>query len=135
MAGGFTFKRCSCPTVTGANGRPLACKRKHGSWFFAAESRTPDGRRRQVRRGGYATQSDAQLALTAFAEARNTGQVTDDRNQTVIEFLNQWLAKKITNGLRPTTARGTASTSTPTSLRSSARYACVTCGPRTSRMS
>ena len=106
MTGGFTFKRCSCPPVAGVNGRPLACKRKHGSWFFAAESRTPDGKRRQVRRGGYATQADAQLALTAFAEARNTGQVTDDRTQSVSEYLNQWLAKKITNGLRPTTARG-----------------------------
>jgi integrase len=106
MTGGFTFKRCSCPPVAGANGRPLACKRKHGSWFFAAESRTPDGKRRQVRRGGFATQGDAQLALTAFAEARNTGQLTDDRNQTVSEFVYDWLAKKIANGLRPTTARG-----------------------------
>ena len=106
MTGGFTFKRCSCPPVVGVNGRPLACKRKHGSWFFAAESRTSDGKRSQVRRGGYATQADARLALTAFAEARNTGQVTDDRTQSVAEYLNQWLAKKITNGLRPTTARG-----------------------------
>ena len=36
MTGGFTFKRCSCPPEAGVNGRPLACKCKHGSWFFAA---------------------------------------------------------------------------------------------------
>lgn len=106
MTGGFTFKRCSCPPVQGANGKTLACKRKHGSWYFAAESRTADGRRRQVRRGGYPTQAAAQAALTAFAEAQNTGAWTDDHNQTVAEFLDDWLAKKISNGLRPTTARG-----------------------------
>ena len=105
MSGGFTFKRCPCPPVTNEAGKVLACKRKHGSWYFAAETRSTDGKRRQVKRGGFATQADAQAALTAFAEAQNTGTWTDDRNLTVSEFLTDWLAKKVANGLRPTTER------------------------------
>lgn len=105
MSGGFTFKRCPCPPVTNEAGRALACKRRHGSWYFAAETRSTDGKRRQVKRGGFATQADAQAALTAFAEAQNTGAWTDDRNLTVSEFLTDWLAKKVANGLRPTTER------------------------------
>ncbi len=105
MSGGFTFKRCSCPPVTNETGKTLACKRKHGSWFYATESRGSDGKRRQVRRGGFATQADAQAALTAFAEAQNTGSWTDDRNQSVSVFLTDWLDRKVANGLRPTTER------------------------------
>lgn len=106
MAAGFTYKRCSCPVVVGESGRPLACKRKHGSWYFAAETRDEKGKRRQLRRGGFATQVDAQAALTAFAQAVNEGSWTDDRNQTVQAYLSNWLQTKIVNGLRPTTARG-----------------------------
>ena len=105
MSGGFTFKRCPCPPVTNETGKALACKRKHGSWYFAAETHGTDGKRRQVKRGGFATQADAQAALTAFAEAQNTGAWTDDRSLTVSEFLTDWLAKKVANGLRPTTER------------------------------
>ena len=93
MSGGFTFKRCSCRPVTNEGGKVLACKRKHGSWYFAAESHGTDGKRTQVKRGGFATQTDAQAALTAFAEARNTGAWTDDRHLKVNEFLTDWLVE------------------------------------------
>ncbi len=105
MASGFTYKRCSCAPVVGPSGKALACKRKHGSWYFAAEVRDALGRRRQVRRGGFPTQADAQAALVEFAQAANAGGWTDDRSQTVDEYLRDWLSSKVANGLRATTER------------------------------
>ncbi len=105
MAAGFTYKRCPCPVVMGQSGRQLACKRKHGSWYFAAETRDELGKRRQIRRGGFATQAEAQVALAAFSQAVNEGTWTDDRNQTVEVYLRNWLEQKVANGLRATTAR------------------------------
>ncbi len=105
MSAGFTFKRCTCAPALGADGKPVACRKRHGSWYFAAEVRTPDGRRRQERRGGFATQALAQEALTEFVAARNAGVLADDRNLSVSGFLDVWLARKVANGLRATTAR------------------------------
>ena len=105
VAAGFTYKRCSCTPVVGPSGKSLACKRKHGSWYFAAEVHDPLGKRRQVRRGGYATQTDAQAALIEVAQLVNAGGWADDRSQTVDEYLLGWLSSKVANGLRPTTER------------------------------
>ena len=105
MSSGFTFKRCTCPATLGADDRPIACSKRHGSWYFAAEVRTGEGKRRQERRGGFATQAQAQEALIEFVAARNSGQLADDRNLSVSDFLDGWLARKVANGLRPTTAR------------------------------
>jgi len=105
VAAGFTYKRCSCAPVVGPSGKALACKRKHGSWYFAAEVRDTLGERRQVRRGGFPTQADAQAALVEFAQAANAGGWTDDRSQTVDEYLRDWLSSKVANGLRATTER------------------------------
>ena len=100
MSGGFTFKRCPCAPVTNEAGKVLACKRKHGSWYFAAEVRDALGKRRQVRRGGYATQVDAQAALVEFAQSVNAGGWTDDRSQTVDEYLRDWPAVILYGGKR-----------------------------------
>ena len=51
------FKRCSCRDGTGQslNGRcPRLGERGHGSWYFRLElPHGQDGRRRQLRRGGF----------------------------------------------------------------------------------
>jgi hypothetical protein len=61
-SGGSTFKRCGCRDQR--TGRQLGprCprlrKRGHGRWYLAIElSAAPDGRRRRVRLGGYATRA------------------------------------------------------------------------------
>src|SRR5688572_1222086 len=54
---GSVYKRCPCPVEYDSRGRRKACKRKHGSWYYVADlGPGPGGRRRQERRGGYATQ-------------------------------------------------------------------------------
>ena len=67
-SGGSTFKRCGCrdPRTGRQLGRrcPHLRERGHGSWYLAVElSAAPDGRRRRVRLGGYATRAAAQAAL------------------------------------------------------------------------
>ena len=71
-SGGSTFKRCGCrdPRTGRQLGRrcPHLRKRGHGSWYLAVElSAAPDGRRRRVRLGGYATRAAAQAALRGWA--------------------------------------------------------------------
>jgi len=60
------FKRCSCRDGTGRllNGRCLRLvERGHGSWYFRLElPRGQDGRRRQLRRGGFTSRSAARQA-------------------------------------------------------------------------
>lgn len=64
---GRIFKRCGC--VNPIDGRPCGSRcprlaeRWHGSWYFAIELPTGrDGRRRQLRRGGYRTRAAAEAA-------------------------------------------------------------------------
>jgi hypothetical protein len=104
---GSVVKRCSCPPAYNAKGERLACKLKHGSWSFVADAgRDPKtGKRRQIKRGGYATKAEAETALTDLADQANKGMITHDDRQTVAVYLETWLAGKVANGLRPTTAR------------------------------
>ena len=103
-------KRCSCPPAYDG-GRRVPCSRlreaRHGSWGFVVDLGTgPDGRRRQVRRGGFATKTAAEVELTRLKGSRNDGTYTDARGVTVAGYLTEWLARKVTAGeLRPTTAR------------------------------
>lgn len=71
-SGGSTFKRCGCRDQR--TGRQLGQRcprlreRGHGSWYLAIElSAAPDGQRRRVRLGGYATRAAAQAALGRLA--------------------------------------------------------------------
>ncbi|VVJ22673.1 Integrase [Amycolatopsis camponoti] len=75
---GSTFKRCSCKNPTTGRRLGTACpkiKRRngawssdHGTWFFQAElPHQHDGTRRTRRRGGYATQTEAQGQLDKMA--------------------------------------------------------------------
>src|SRR3954452_6539527 len=105
---GTTYKRCSCK---GSNGRSLgkACPQlrnsRHGSWYYVVEL-PPDakGRRRQQRRGGFASERDAQRALATVTQQINANRYVDPARLTVRTFLAQWLAGK--GNLRPSTRRG-----------------------------
>ena len=88
---GSVYKRCPCGN-SGTPGRP-ACKKSHGSWWWRAESiRDPEtGQRRQPARGGYATRSEAELALAEYLSASHQGTWADDQRTTVAMWLATWL--------------------------------------------
>jgi integrase len=99
---GSVFKRCGCRK--GKTGLRLGadCPRLgeegHGSWFFSIDlPRQPGGPRRRVRRGGYATQTEAQAALARMREPAG-------RLLTVADWLELWLTTRVK--LRPSTLRG-----------------------------
>jgi len=60
---GVVFKRCWCPDpVTGRRGGrtcPRLAERAHGSWYFDCRVSDLWGRRRQIRRGGFASKAAA----------------------------------------------------------------------------
>lgn len=105
---GTTYKRCNCK---GPDGQPLGrtCPQlrnsRHGSWYYVVEL-PPDakGRRRQQRRGGYASERDAQRALAAVAQQIAANRYVDPTRLTVRAYLTEWLAGK--GNLRPSTRRG-----------------------------
>lgn len=108
---GSIHKRCACRNpVTGARlGSRCAelAKTGHGSWYYATELDVgPGGKRRQVRKGGYPTKREAQVALAAVVDAVAKGAHADAGRITVGEYLDRWLAGKVEAGnLRATTAR------------------------------
>lgn len=104
-------KRCSCPPAYDGDRRRVPCPRlreaRHGSWGFVVDLGTgPDGKRRQLRRGGFPTKAAAEVELTRLRRERDAGTYTDARGITVGSYLAGWLARKVSAGeLRPTTAR------------------------------
>ena len=63
--GGRVYKRCGCRSVE--TGRqvwrcPTLVDERHGRWYFAVQVPGADGRRRRVRRGGFATRAQAERA-------------------------------------------------------------------------
>ncbi|WP_157513109.1 Arm DNA-binding domain-containing protein [Lentzea albidocapillata] len=101
---GRVYRRCAC---RGADGRQLGARcpqlayRKHGTWTFAVDLPTLDGKRRTRRRSGFVTKADAQTALWKVLEYERSGIVVDDR-QTVADYLMSWLRGKAST-LKPTT--------------------------------
>jgi len=111
---GSTYKRCQCPpvyrTYTDENGKErrkrVNCRKDHGAWYYVADAgRDANGKRRQVRKGGFRTAADAEAALAEVLERVNKGTYTHDDGVTVAAWLEQWLELKQRNGLRPTTVR------------------------------
>lgn len=104
---GSVYKRCSCPVQRNAQGKRLNCrKEKCGSWVYVLDTgRGGDGKRRQERRSGFRTQTEAEGALNAAMAAVSAGTYAHDNGTTVGEWLDQWLEDKRAAGLRPTTAR------------------------------
>ena len=115
---GSTFRRCGCrdeqgkllPAPRDKNGtvNPLACprlgkERGHGSWYYRADvGRDPvTQRRREQRKGRFATKAEADAALSRVLAAVSTGEHRHDGRQTVGVFLTEWLDRRIAAGLRP----------------------------------
>lgn len=98
---GRVFKRCSCPGTyrTDEKGRRhrLNCRKDHGSWTFTHDGpERPDGKRRQVVRGGFASSKEAEDALTDSLAAMRRGEFVETGRDvaTVGEYMSQWLASK-----------------------------------------
>ncbi len=101
---GHTFKRCPCGTVRDANGRRINCPKRHGTWYYALElPRGADGKRRQVKIGGFPSEREARDALAEAKKMARTGTSIEHARQLVGEYLEQWLAGKV--ALRDTTRR------------------------------
>jgi integrase len=89
------FKRCGCRSRE--TGRPLgaACpdvtREEHGSWYYRLElAPWPDGRRRQLRRGGFATAEAAHSERDQFGATGERGPA--DATLTMGQWLRLWLA-------------------------------------------
>lgn len=107
---GSTYKRCKC---RGEDGRELGAdcpklRRKdrswnprHGTWYYQLElDPGPNGKRRRARRGGFASEADAQAAMAEAWEKEARGGNAQVR-VTVGQFLDDWL--RANKGLRRTT--------------------------------
>jgi integrase len=104
---GRVYRRCGCRDD---NGRQLgmscpqlATDSKHGTWGFAVDLPTADGRRRTMRRGGFPTKTAATKALADVTTRAAQGVHIDDR-ETVAAFLRRWLTVK-SREAKPTTMR------------------------------
>lgn len=108
---GRVYKRCACPAESAwlwrgneATGKleRMNCPRKHGVWYYQHDlPPAADGRRRQVKRGGHATEKEAQKALTAAVARVDRGVHVDRTKLSVATWLEQWLEGKV--NLRPAT--------------------------------
>jgi hypothetical protein len=110
---GSVFKRCPCTVKGKSSGgskkmKTRACKKDHGSWYFAHDLAAADGSRPRVRRGGYRTKEDAETALAkSLAKYAQRG-VAAERDiasgrQTVANYLRGWIESR--KGLKPSTKR------------------------------
>jgi len=106
---GCVYRRCWC--VDPATGRQYgrACPRlaggRDGSWYVRLELPAGlDGRRRQIRRGGYPSRAAA-VAVLARLRAPRPGD-TGARMLTVGDWLAHWLVSRTATA--PSTVRGYA---------------------------
>ncbi|GAA0665968.1 hypothetical protein GCM10010193_16800 [Kitasatospora atroaurantiaca] len=101
---GSVYRRCGCRDQQhkqfGAHCPRLATDPDHGTWTFAVDLPSP-GRRRTLRRGGFATADAARAALRRVLDAQDGG-YSADPNQTVADYLTAWLQTKALT-LKPTT--------------------------------
>lgn len=101
---GHTYKRCPCGALRDADGRRVNCTKRHGTWSYVHEL-PPDagGKRRQVTKGGYATERAARTALTESLARLDRGMYVERTRLTVAQYLDQWLEGK--GRLRASTRR------------------------------
>ena len=103
---GATFKRCGCKDPVTGRPRDRKCPKlkssKHGSWFYVVElAPGEDGKRRQQRRGGFASQRAAEDALSTVIGQLTSGTFVNAGRLLVSQYLDEWLAGKAK--LRPST--------------------------------
>ncbi|MFB7949546.1 tyrosine-type recombinase/integrase, partial [Kitasatospora phosalacinea] len=93
---GRVYRRCGCRD---AQRRQLGTRCPgladpgHGSWAFAVDAPSVDGRRRTLRRAGFPDEIEARIALRKFNQALALGFIADPRQKTA-EYLYQWLDEK-----------------------------------------
>jgi integrase len=100
------YRRCACRDASGTqlgSHCPKLGSKGHGSWYFVLDLPSADGKRRQMRRGGFATKREAKKAAEKVSGRADAGQVINDR-ETTGEWLEAWLAGK--RSIRAGTARG-----------------------------
>ncbi|WP_052509219.1 hypothetical protein [Kitasatospora griseola] len=102
---GRVYRRCGCRDVRrrqlGTSCPRLATDANHGSWAFAVDVPSLDGRRRTMRRSGFPDEAEARITLRQFSQGLALGVVIDPR-QTTAEYLRSWLDEKGLY-LKPTT--------------------------------
>ena len=108
-ARGSVFRRCSCRDESGRElGKrcPRLAERGHGTWSFTVElPPLSNGKRRQVKRGGFSTKGAATAELNRLLGQEGRGVDTlSGARMTVEVWLRQWLAGK--GDVRATTERG-----------------------------
>ena len=108
MSRGHVYSYCGCRSPESGKQLGDACpergRRGHLRHGFRLDLPIgSDGKRRQVRTGGFARKSDAQRALTDALARLDRGTYVEVGRQTVRDYLDDWLAGKAR--LRPTTAR------------------------------
>ncbi|MEU9838361.1 tyrosine-type recombinase/integrase [Actinomadura sp. NPDC048032] len=109
---GSTYKRCKC---RGDDGRELGAdcpklRRKdgswnprHGSWYYSLElDAGANGKRRRLRRGGFASETDAEKAMAEALQKEARGGNAQSKI-LVGQYLDDWL--KAQKGLRRNTHR------------------------------
>jgi integrase len=105
------YRRCGCRD---ASGKTLGAKcpqlkdPKHGTWaFYLAGGVDPkSGKRRQIRKGGFSTKTEAQKARNASAVKLDQGTYVTPTKQTYADYVDSWFKSRLVtgNGLKPTTA-------------------------------
>jgi hypothetical protein len=91
---GTTFKRCACRDEDGmqlGQSCPQLRSTRHGSWYFVL--RVP-GQQHPVKKGGFATQAAPDKALQALRSKVTSGTDLTAGQQTVTDYLEEWLAGK-----------------------------------------
>ena len=91
---GRVYRRCACRDESGrqlgAACPELATDSKHGTWTFAVDVPSTDGKRKTMRRGGHATRKAAEGALSGVRDRYGAGVRVDDR-ETVAKYLRAWI--------------------------------------------
>ncbi len=99
---GQTYKRCSCPPeqLVDEKGRRVNCPKKHGAWYYRHDlPPAANGKRRQVKQGGFATEREARKALTDALARLDRGVYVDRSKLAVGTYLDDWLVARV--NLRP----------------------------------
>lgn len=75
------------------------------TWLFVIDAPGPDGKRRQVKRRGFATKGAAEDALDLFRDQLRAGNVPVPDDDTVAAFAKSWTEALPAEGLEPATTK------------------------------
>jgi integrase len=89
---GSTYKRCKCPPRSNAQGRRLACSKKHGTWSYVVDVPLSESGRRtlgrqQITRAGFATQDLAEAELRRVIALLELPDRSDDESRLAVADL------------------------------------------------